>query len=69
MINKGILTFITLIMVRTIGYAILGAFGALALGLVLGVGQYFSSVGMSFLVVIAVGAIVGATIAQMVNKK
>ncbi len=67
--KEGRLIKLTYYMVRTIGYAILGAVAALVIGVMIGVGQYFESMTMSFIVVIAVGAVAGALIASFLNRK
>jgi hypothetical protein len=56
-------------MVRTTGYAILGAIITLALGLYFSVGQWIGSGSMSFIFTLAVGAILGGLIAHFMNKK
>ncbi len=66
--DKEVIIFYFLHMVRTIGYSILGAVAALVVGMVIGVGQYFSSATVSFVVVIAVGAVAGALVASFLNK-
>ena len=56
-------------MLRYIIFSILGAFTALVLGMVLGIGQYIGSGNMSILGVIILGAAVGVFIGYLINKR